>query len=101
MDCREPGIDPTERCDEFFIRTIIDVHQTEVIILPIQASSPRVVVVLEPVAPDDLRLPREPLCRRRCTTGTLRLGLYRHQVPVIAIPSAIFVGGKKPLGDQD
>ncbi len=30
MDGRETGIDTTEHFDEFFIRTIIDVYQTEV-----------------------------------------------------------------------
>src|SRR5712691_9370581 len=101
MDGRETGIDATERGDEFLIGTIIDVHQAEVIILPIQASSPRVIIVLEPVAPDDLRLPRKLLRRRRRATCTLRLRLHCHQVSVIAVPSAIFMGGKKPLGDQD
>src|SRR5262245_35943959 len=101
MDGGETGIDTTERCDEVLIRTIIDVYQTEVIILPIQAPSPRMIVVLEPVAPDDLWLLHEPLHRRRCATCAIRLGLHRHQVPVIAVPSTIFVGGKKPLGDQD
>ena len=52
------------------------------------APSPRVVVVLEPVQPDDLRLLRKLLRRRRRATGPLHLGLHRHQVPVIAVPGA-------------
>src|SRR5947208_2257102 len=80
MDGRETGIDATECCDEFFIRTIIDVHQTEVIVFPIQASSPRMIVVLEPVAPDNLWLPREPLHRRRRADGAMHqtIVLLRH-----------------------
>src|SRR5262245_35425971 len=53
------------------------------------------------MVPDDLWQPCQLLRSCRSATCTFRLGLYRQQVPVIPVPSTIFMSGKKPLGNQD
>src|SRR5207253_7001159 len=59
MDRGEADIRPRERLDELLVGTIIDVHEAEVVVLAVLPAASRMVVVLEPVAPDDRRLRSE------------------------------------------
>src|SRR5439155_16102515 len=63
MDPGEADIRPRERLDELLVGPIIDVHEAEVVVLAVLPAALRIVVVLEPVGPDDRRLAREALGR--------------------------------------
>src|SRR5439155_885416 len=100
MDRGEADIRPRERLDELLVGPIIDVHEAEVVVLAVLPAASRVVVVLEPVAPDDRRLAREALGRGGGAAGSLGLGPDRHEMAVVAVPAAVLLRREEPLGDE-
>ena len=101
MEVSKARIDATEGLDEPLIGTVVDVDQPKVIILAVLTPAIRMVIILKPVESDDLWLAGESLRRRHGAMSTLRLRWHGHQVAVIAVAGAIFVCGKKPLGNQN
>src|SRR5882724_5774930 len=94
-------IDAAEHFDKLLIRLVMDIYETEVIILPISAPSMGMILILEPMHSDDLGLPSEAF---GCYLGAAQafvLSFHRHQVAIVAVARAIFVGGKKPFGDEE
>jgi len=95
MDARQAGVHPPERGDQPPVRPVVDVDQPEVVVLAIAAPAAAMVVVLEPVSTDDLRLAREARGGGGRTARPLGLRRHRHQVAVVAVPGAVLVRGEE------
>src|SRR5207244_6094824 len=100
MDRGEADIGPRERLDELLVGPVVDVDEAEVVVLAVLPAALRMVVVLEPVAPDDRRLAREALGRGGGTSRSLGLGPDRHEMAVVAVPAAVLLRREEPLGDE-
>ena len=89
-----------ERLGQLFIGPIVDIDETKIIVLAVGAAAFRMVVILKPMRPDDLRQCREITRRRRRALCPLGLGIDRHQMAVIHVAGAVLARREEPLGDQ-
>src|SRR5216683_6980410 len=97
MDFGGSTVGCRKRRNEVLIRSILDVHQPEIVILTVGPPALRMVVVLEPMDAYNFGDGRQI---RGCRSGPDRpyfLGRDGHQMSVVAVPSAVLAGGEKPF----
>src|ERR1700731_1135071 len=100
MNIRHGTVGSGKRGNEALIRPIIDVDQSEIVILAVSPPALRMVAVLKPVETDNLGDRREISDPRRRAARSLVLGLARAQMALVTVPGAVFARGEKPFGDE-
>ena len=101
MDRRRVAICGSERLRQRLIRVIIDVDEPEIVIFAVRAAALRMIVILKPLRPDDIRQRGEVAGRLGCAACPFRLRADRHQMAVVAVAGPVLARRKKPFGDQD